>query len=286
MIKKKISRGSIKPFKYKGIFVSHLFFADDILIFVKYDKYYCSKLLEIFNLYCLTTNQKINRQKSEVYFPSCCPGKIKEEVCNFLKIKEGVFPIKYLGANIVPKKVFVNLQCQMVDKVICKIGNWASKAISQTRNVTLINSYKNYHPWAHWNYSKNSWSFKGLHKKIQLLKEGLQMRVGNDEDISISRDPWISTIPLDKWPTFVNHVKVCRYEKLSELFLDKEWNCQLLHDLFGDELVHLICQIYVPAQNVKDKWTWGLNDKGKINCKIAYNYLKGKQDMIKALEIS
>ncbi|WOK92605.1 ribonuclease H protein [Canna indica] len=43
---------------------------------------------------------------------------------------------------------------------------------------------------------------------IQLLKEGLQMKVGNGEDISIIRDPWVSCTPLGLWPTFINTEKL------------------------------------------------------------------------------
>ncbi|WOL09136.1 hypothetical protein Cni_G17889 [Canna indica] len=89
------------------------------------------------------TNQKINSHKSEVFFPSCCPDKIKTEVCKSLGIREGSFPMKYLGSNVNPGKVPTNLQYQMVDKAICKVDSWASKTISQAGKVTLLNSVMN-----------------------------------------------------------------------------------------------------------------------------------------------
>ncbi|WOL07814.1 hypothetical protein Cni_G16563 [Canna indica] len=144
MKNKVVNKGSIKPFKYKGIFVSHLFFADDILIFVKYDKVCCSKLLQIFDMYCMSSNQRINRQKSEVYFPSSCPASIKTEICDFLNINEGKFPMRYLGSSIDAKRMSLNLQNQMVDKAISKVDNWASKAVSQARKVVLLNSVMNF----------------------------------------------------------------------------------------------------------------------------------------------
>ncbi|WOL16677.1 ribonuclease H protein [Canna indica] len=59
----------------------------------------------------------------------------------------------------------------------------------------LCEKYNSYHPWYQSRCSNVSWSFKGIHKSIQLLKEGLQMKVGNGKDINISRDPWVSCTP-------------------------------------------------------------------------------------------
>ncbi|WOL13358.1 hypothetical protein Cni_G22128 [Canna indica] len=51
----------------------------------------------------------------------------------------------------------------------------------------------------------------------------------------------------------------------------------LIKNLFGHLQMENICQLYILKQWEEDKWIWSLNAKGKLNCKIAYNYLKGIQ---------
>ena len=53
-----------------GPWVSHLFFTDDSLLFGQANISKCKKILEILNLYEGSSSQKINREKTSIYFSS------------------------------------------------------------------------------------------------------------------------------------------------------------------------------------------------------------------------
>ncbi|WOL07024.1 hypothetical protein Cni_G15759 [Canna indica] len=126
LIKESVSKGDIKAFKYKDISISHLFFADNILITVKSCKDTCLKLKEVLNSYCNYTNQKINSLKSEIIFPSNCSSSINAEICNIFNIKEGSLPMKHLDIHIDRGRLSQNLQNIIIDKASCRIENWAN----------------------------------------------------------------------------------------------------------------------------------------------------------------
>ncbi|WOK96223.1 hypothetical protein Cni_G04930 [Canna indica] len=135
--------GKIKGFKYKGPSISHLFFADDILVFTKCNINYCKNLLETIDNYCDASNQKLNRSKSELFFSNNCPHKLKEDICSLFKIKDGHVPLKYLGSYIDSKRLNCNYQNIIVDKATERIDNWAGKNISQAGKIVLLNSMVN-----------------------------------------------------------------------------------------------------------------------------------------------
>ncbi|WOL17010.1 hypothetical protein Cni_G25798 [Canna indica] len=65
--------GYIKCFNYKGMKLSHLAFADDILIVIKGNLKNCSNVMKAISLYCSLTDQRINNAKSK--FTSLCSAR-------------------------------------------------------------------------------------------------------------------------------------------------------------------------------------------------------------------
>ncbi|WOL04220.1 hypothetical protein Cni_G12941 [Canna indica] len=315
IINEYVEKGKIKPFKHKNLMVSHLLFADDIFIITKGSKSSCRFLLEALNMYCDLTNQRINRNKSELFFLKDCPSNLKSSICSLFRIHEGNLPVKYLGTMIDSKKLPVKSQEIVFDKVQSRLDNWASNNVSQARKVTLLNSvansipihslattwindklierhnklvrgylwssskkkkgahlvnwksttmrkhegglgvkdlsitkfsiqakriipflnneeplwvkllhakYPSYHPWYYGKTSKFSWAFRSIHNAILQLRDGLLKQVGNGKNIRILEDPWISNIPIGKWPTFVNIRGISDYNHVSQLIKNND----------------------------------------------------------------
>ncbi|WOL00623.1 hypothetical protein Cni_G09336 [Canna indica] len=99
----------------------------------------CLYVKEALNYDGELTNQRINYNKSELYFPSAFPKQKKEEITKLMSIKEGFFPFKYLGTNIDKSKLSVNIQRQIMGKAETRLNCWASKNISQTGKTILLN---------------------------------------------------------------------------------------------------------------------------------------------------
>ncbi|WOK97948.1 hypothetical protein Cni_G06656 [Canna indica] len=168
---------------------------------VKCCKKSCSYIKEVMNLYALYTNQKINFNKSECFFPSAYPKAKKEAICELLGIEGSPLPLKYLGDYINKGKIPVNIQRQMISKAKNKLECWASKNVSQAGKIVLLNLVinsipmhtlattwiidgvvKDYEKLARRCFWKSGSSKKGFHlvswKKVSLsgLKGGLGIR--------------------------------------------------------------------------------------------------------------
>ena len=77
--------------------VTHLFFADDSLLFCKTEKREVSKLMEILELYEAASRQKINTKKSSVTFSHNTSLETKNEVLGILGPMQDSRQGKYLG---------------------------------------------------------------------------------------------------------------------------------------------------------------------------------------------
>ena len=77
--------------------VSHLFFADDTLIFSKANMRECEEILGIFNKYGQASGQKINFDKSFILFSSNVSQQTQNQILEWFDINSIVFSEKYLG---------------------------------------------------------------------------------------------------------------------------------------------------------------------------------------------
>ncbi|WOK92691.1 hypothetical protein Cni_G01382 [Canna indica] len=79
----------LTPFSIKrNIKISHLMFADDILISIRANPKSLQTLKKIFHQYELLIGQKLNPLKPEVFFPKSTSRSIISSVCNFLHMKQ------------------------------------------------------------------------------------------------------------------------------------------------------------------------------------------------------
>jgi hypothetical protein len=77
--------------------VSHLLFADDSLLLFKADVVSEEKIQEVLDKYCLALGQRINRDKSSIFFSKRCPSNVEEGVKTTLDIHNESLNEKYLG---------------------------------------------------------------------------------------------------------------------------------------------------------------------------------------------
>lgn len=68
--------------------LSHLFFADDSIFFLQAVKESCMRLKQILEEYCTASGQKINYDKSSLYFSANTTKETKEMVCSILEMSE------------------------------------------------------------------------------------------------------------------------------------------------------------------------------------------------------
>ncbi|WOK98704.1 ribonuclease H protein [Canna indica] len=121
----------------------------------------------------LGRGQNINKKKSEIYFPKHCKAEFKHRVSQLFEMKEGRYPMKYLGTFISPRKLDREHQSILIQKVKKKINNWAAGQMSQVGKCTLLSSMERKSAkLLSWKYVTNKRSAGGLGiRNLHVLKK-------------------------------------------------------------------------------------------------------------------
>ncbi|XP_056690588.1 uncharacterized protein [Spinacia oleracea] len=123
----------------RDIKLTHLCFANDLILCSKGDFPSIYLLLQAFKLFSITSGLSANIQKSSVY----CHGMTESDVNRVIAASgftRSALPFRYLGVPICSKKITA-AQCEMlVDKVTARIKVWSSRNLSYTARMQLINA--------------------------------------------------------------------------------------------------------------------------------------------------
>ena len=110
--------------------VTHLFFADDNLLFCKANNQECQSLADILQLYEATSGQKINAKKSSVFFSNNTPKEKKNEMLNILGPMQDTQHNKYLGLPSIIGKSKIEIFVEVKERVEKKLSGWKEKVLS------------------------------------------------------------------------------------------------------------------------------------------------------------
>ena len=69
------------------IIISHLFFADDLILFVEVEEKACEAISEVLNRFCVELGQNVSLEKSRIYFSPNVQEGISEDICSKLGIQ-------------------------------------------------------------------------------------------------------------------------------------------------------------------------------------------------------
>jgi hypothetical protein len=77
--------------------VNHLLFADDSLLFVKASEEGDQEAKTSLDKYCEASGQRVNLNKSSVFFSKGCPESTRQSVKTILQVPNETLNEKYLG---------------------------------------------------------------------------------------------------------------------------------------------------------------------------------------------
>ncbi|CAN6587433.1 unnamed protein product [Malus baccata var. baccata] len=121
-----------------GPIISHIFFADDTLIFLKADTKNCNNLVALLKDYCKASGQAINMQKSSVFFGNNVPSSLSEELGNILGMPVVDNPGSYLGVPALwgrSKKLGL---AYVKGRILGKLQGWKQSMLSRAGKEVLI----------------------------------------------------------------------------------------------------------------------------------------------------
>ncbi|XP_062100629.1 uncharacterized protein LOC133806538 [Humulus lupulus] len=123
----------------KSLALTHLCFADDLLLFCKGDYVSATLLLRAFKLFENSSGLKANIGKSVVYGTGMDTHSF-ERIVDISGFQKSLLPFKYLGMKICLKRL-TRADCDcLVDKMTKRIKVWSSRNLSYAGRIVLINS--------------------------------------------------------------------------------------------------------------------------------------------------
>ena len=120
--------------------VSHLFFADDSMLFCHATEGECQKVLDILAIYERGLGQKINQEKTNIFFSTNTPQEVQSQIQHLLGVPAIRQYETYLGLPALvgraKKRSFIYLK----ERVWKKLQGWKEKLLSQAGREVLIKS--------------------------------------------------------------------------------------------------------------------------------------------------
>ena len=137
-----------------GPIITHVMYADDIILFSKALKNDATTINHILYKYCLWSDQQVNRDKSGILFSKHTQSNTRRSLKSILHMKSLKKDTTYLGAPLLlsraPARDFSYLQ----SKLEAKLTGWRTKCLSWAGRRTLICSVAQSIP----NYSMSTFS--------------------------------------------------------------------------------------------------------------------------------
>ena len=118
--------------------VTHLFFADDSLLFYKASTRECQNLIVTLNLYEAVFGQKINADKSSIFFSNNTSPELKAKILEVMGLMKDSKHNKYLGLPSLIGKSKKEVFAKVKEKVEKKLSGWKEKMLSMGGREILI----------------------------------------------------------------------------------------------------------------------------------------------------
>ncbi|XP_059437358.1 uncharacterized protein LOC132170396 [Corylus avellana] len=123
--------------------ISHLLFADDVIIFSKANVSEAQVILNCLNTYSAWSGQHINLAKSAVLFSKNCSLSRKSSINGILNLAQIPAQGKYLGIPLFLHSKKQDSFIDLKDRIFAKFSGWKARLLSQAARTTLIKSVAN-----------------------------------------------------------------------------------------------------------------------------------------------
>ena len=146
--------------------VSHLFFADDSILFCRVKEEECQKILDILAIYERGSGQKINRDKTNIFFSSNTTPNMKNRIQTILGVPAICQYEKYLGLLALVGRAKKQCFIYIKKRVWKKLQGWKERLLSQAGKEVLIKSVIQAIP----TYTMSCFKLpKGLIKELEIM---------------------------------------------------------------------------------------------------------------------
>lgn len=120
--------------------LSHLAFADDLMLFAEASLDQADIMKTILGLFCESSGQKVSMEKTRIFFSKNVSREKKNELSDACGFQCTEDLGKYLGAPLIHHRSGRNSYQFILDKVNQRLSNWKTKQLSMAGRVTLAKS--------------------------------------------------------------------------------------------------------------------------------------------------
>ncbi|XP_071920756.1 uncharacterized protein [Coffea arabica] len=286
-----------------GPSITHLFFADDSLIFCKANSQEAKELKRILEVYEQESGQMVNLDKSSVFFSKNVNLATKEDVCTELGGIQPVSQGKYLGLAMVISRSKGQLLCKEISYAFqFLVGekdnknkvHWVAwkQLTREKKRGDLENHQKSksviqqkilkskYFPNCSVLDCKSpnnaSWFWQSIMSAREELQWGIQKRIGNGLLTRIWEDQWIPNQHLGRPVT--TKPEDCQVQKVADLIEGYRWNRNLIFKNFKKEDAENILKIPISITGREDDFFWTENQKGEYTVQSGYKAIQTKKE--------
>ena len=133
-------KGEIQSFSLckRGPKITHLFFADDCLLFCRSTLAECEKIQELLSYYKAASGQMINKNKTTLFFSKNIDVQIQEAIKLSLQVPAIQHYEKYLGLPSFVGRGKKACFTQLKERIWAKMKGWKEKLLSQAGKEVMI----------------------------------------------------------------------------------------------------------------------------------------------------
>ncbi|KAJ6941863.1 hypothetical protein NC652_007817 [Populus alba x Populus x berolinensis] len=119
--------------------ITHLTFADDLMIFSHADIASVKIIREVLNNFSSLSGLEINHSKSQVFVSGVAEA-LKTDIINCLAFRLGSLPVKYLGVPLISSRLTHQHCLPLIERIISRIKLWTSVSLTYAGRLQLIKS--------------------------------------------------------------------------------------------------------------------------------------------------
>ncbi|XP_022714581.1 uncharacterized protein LOC111274229 [Durio zibethinus] len=127
--------------KCKKIKLTHLCFANDLLILTKGNKDSIIGVKEVMQAFYLFSGLQLNYEKSEIYATGIGMEKI-QSIQQATGFKVGLLLVRYLGFPLVTRRLTVKDCAQLLENITARIKRWTNKYLPYAERLQLIQTVR------------------------------------------------------------------------------------------------------------------------------------------------
>ncbi|XP_019162232.1 PREDICTED: uncharacterized protein LOC109158794 [Ipomoea nil] len=234
--------------------ITHLFFADDSLMFFRATHQEASKIKECLDKYCMASGQLINFSKSSAVFNANTTAAIKSMVSECFGVREAQNLGRYLGLPTVLGRSKVATFRYIEERIRDRIGSWQHRLLSRAgkegwrllihpellvRRLLKAKYFPNCDFMEARLGGNPSYFWRSILAGQDVLKQGLARRIGDGLDTKIWGWGWLSnSLNATLITPCIEDIKEAG---VSELMTEHdEWDEGVIRDLFWEEDVRKI----------------------------------------------